>query len=680
MNKLYNSDLRSEIGDFDEGAYLTRYPRIADAVKAGRFSYGLDHYLRHGRAEGRDPGPLGGRLLPDEISPETSGIDFHRRNNGPLGFAPTDLTLHELHPGRVAMTGSCLMENWGFHKTNPSNAVVDIFLANNMSSTPAWSPDLEGKYDFVLVQIPLRNILQDSVIYSLAYNDVDGHFQVLERAKANLAAQLRARMNWNRESGLLTFVTNFLVPQKNPNGCLFPKFDVRNPQYMISELNRHLEDLVRECKNAHVVDIDQIAASMGKFGLQDDSIWAFSHGSLLPYALPPNPRIEPMQPLVEYHTFPRNYSFAEALWAELLLMFRTIRQTDAVKLVVVDLDDTLWKGVSGEMDDLDPMMTEGWPLGFAEALMFLKRRGVLLAISSKNEESRIREIWPKLFGRRLALEDFAVVAINWRPKPENMQEILETVNLLPRSVLFIDDNPVERAGMLRAFPDMRVLGRHPYYLRRILLWSSETQVPEVTRESARRTEMVQAQVERESQRKVMTRAEFLAQAAPAVTLFEVDSTRHPRFGRCLELVNKTNQFNTTGGRLTTEAADALFRAGGRFHAFEVTDAYTSYGLVGVVVVRGHAIEQWVMSCRVLGYDIEVAVMARIVEMLRAAGADAVTGALVTTDANFPCRDLFAKTGFKVAGEGGWRLDASATVAAPAHVAVLPGANPSTVKP
>src|SRR5262249_15620249 len=155
-------------------------------------------------------------------------------------------------------------------------------------------------------------------------------------------------------------------------------------------------------------------------------------------------------------------------------------------------------------EDIDIMMAEGWPIGLAEALVYLKNRGVLLAIASKNEESRIRTIWPMIFGERLKLEDFAAIRINWRPKPENMAEILEGMNLLPRNAVFIDDNPAEREAMLRAFPGIRVLGRHPYYIRRTLLWAPETQVVTVTDESRRRTEMIQAQFTRETQRAAMS--------------------------------------------------------------------------------------------------------------------------------------------------------------------------------
>ena len=154
-------------------------------------------------------------------------------------------------------------------------------------------------------------------------------------------------------------------------------------------------------------------------------------------------------------------AFAGAVIAEAEAMWRTIAQHDAVKLVVIDLDDTLWRGVSGDAATVDHHMFAGWPYGLAEALLYLKKRGVLLAIISKNDEARVREIWRSIVGRALRLEDFAAVRINWTSKAENMADILAAARLLPRSVVFIDDNPAERAAMQAAFADIRVLGSHP---------------------------------------------------------------------------------------------------------------------------------------------------------------------------------------------------------------------------
>jgi FkbH-like protein len=347
-------------------------------------------------------------------------------------------------------------------------------------------------------------------------------------------------------------------------------------------------------------------------------------------------------------------------------MYRTIRQLDMVKMVIVDLDDTLWRGVVAELESEELPTSEGWPKGLWEALLFLKRRGILLGIMSKNEESRVIELWDKILRGQLKLQDFAIRRINWRPKVENMAEILAQVNLLPRNVVYIDDNPTERAALSSAFPEMRVLGGTPLTWRRILLWSAETQVPAITAESGVRTEMVRAQVNREEQRERMSREDFLTSLDVRMNMFEIENVDHPRFPRVLELINKTNQFNTTGRRWThSECATAL--AGGKiFYAFDVADIHTDYGLVGVVVVDAGGIQQFVMSCRILGLEAEIAAIAHIVKLECARGRDTIFGAMLETDRNLPCRDLYSRCGFEPV-EGGWRRDLLSGIEIPKHI-------------
>jgi FkbH-like protein len=312
--------------------------------------------------------------------------------------------------------------------------------------------------------------------------------------------------------------------------------------------------------------------------------------------------------------------------------------------------------------------SEGWPKGFWEALLVLKRRGILLAIISKNEESRVVEAWDTLVARQLKLDDFAICRINWRPKPENMAEILAHVNLLPGNVIYIDDNPAERAAMKGAFPDIRVLGGTPLTWRRILLWSSETQVQTITAESAARTEMVRAQVLREEQRATVSSEEFLASLNVRMTLFQIVDADHPRFPRVFELINKTNQFNTTGKRWTREECVAAFASRVAFYAFEVADHYTEYGLVGVLIVDAAGIRQFVMSCRIMGLEAEVAAVAQIGVLLREGGATTMVAAMVETDRNQPCRDLYSRCGFE-ATEGGWTRALEPWFEVPAHIAL-----------
>jgi len=256
-----------------------------------------------------------------------------------------------------------------------------------------------------------------------------------------------------------------------------------------------------------------------------------------------------------------------------------------------------------------------------------------------------------------------------------MGEILGAVNVLPRSVVFIDDNPAERAAMQAAFPDIRVLGSHPYYLRRTLLLAPELQGAGVTAESARRTEMIRAQAVRDMQREGFTNEAFLAQQDTAVRLDEIASTDAPRFARAFELLNKTNQFNTTGQRWTRRECAAHFAQGGVFVVFDVADRFADYGLVGVVILRHAHIVQWVMSCRVIGMAVEQAVMAALVSQMRAgddarmcAGDSGVSAAFVETDANLPCRSLYSGCGFVHDGNC-WTLPAQAVVPIPAYVKV-----------
>ena len=341
-------------------------------------------------------------------------------------------------------------------------------------------------------------------------------------------------------------------------------------------MNEHLESNIIRRKNAYILDLDRISASIGRRYIQDDLVYSTYHNTNLDQGQTVTNRMEPLARMGEHFDLLPRHVYPSMVWAELIAMHRVVCQADAVKAVVLDLDDTLWNGISGDIPDVGPWMRTGWPSGLAEALHYLKRRGILLAIISKNDEGRIRDIWNKIFDRNLSLTDFAAVRINWRPKAENMADILAGMNILPRSVVFVDDNPVERSAMKSAYPDMRILGRHPYYLRQTLLWASETQVASVTAESSNRTAMIQRQFEREDRRASMSREEFLQSASPTVSLSVIDGTEHPQFARALELINKTNQFNTTGRRWRHEDCQRFLGNGGRFHVFDVEDNFAGH--------------------------------------------------------------------------------------------------------
>jgi FkbH-like protein len=578
--------------------------------------------------------------------------------------APVDLAVTALEVKRVLVIGSCFSEGISPYlgRVIPG-AAFDHILYNYVGELPDQPPRPIETYSFQLIILPLRTIMHEGLYFRLRYDQPQSFAAAFDESVRRLVQLLAGAVKYNEQRNLLTFVANFLTPQQNALGRMVPRYNLCNPVHYVERLNEILYEEVHKRDNAHCVDLNEISATLGRRFIQDDGLWLLSHGT---YANDwdfeyDRDRVKAIPPFTEHHAF-RTEEFILAIWSEIAAMYKTIRQIDQVKLVIIDLDDTLWRGVVAEDGIGNPALLEGWPIGLAEALSFLKRRGILLAVVSKNDESRIAALWEQIFGGLLTLDDFAARRINWRPKADNVEEVLREVNLLPKSAVFIDDNPVERASIAQAFPEMRILGSHPYYIRRVLLWAPETQVALITAESAQRTEMVQAQVDRERSRQRMSRTEFLVSLEIKVSIVRIMDTRHVGFARCLELINKSNQFNTTGRRWTMEDCAAFFALGGRYHAFEVRDRFAAYGIVGVAILLDATIKQFVMSCRVLGLDVETAVIAWIANN---SGGPILRAELVETDANFLCRDLYHKCGFERRGDV-WTRSLGSALLGPLH--------------
>jgi len=545
---------------------------------------------------------------------------------------------------------------------------VEMYFSGALPEVPQCQI---ADYSFQIVQIPLRSILQDLRFAALAQSDSEGHKKLFEDCKAAISFHVRNSLKWNREHGILTFVTSFLVPQQNFMGRLMSPYQLENPRYFVQMLNEHLAFEVSRLQNVYFFDVNEIGESLGKRFTYEDHYSAFNHGAhLSDFDYHQNKsRLEPVVRIEEIYDY-NIADFYEGAWREVCAMYRTIRQIDSVKMVVVDLDDTFWRGVIAEAEDLaDFAKQEGWPRGFWETLLILKRRGIILAIISKNEESVVRDAWKHVVKPNLiSLDDFSVVKINWDQKSKNMAEILKATNLLSKNVVYIDDNPIQREDIKQAFPEIRVLGGMPGSWRHVLLWAPETQVADVTSESAARTEMVQAQVRREEERKNFAPDDFVASLNVKEEFFPIQSVGHPKFKRVMELINKTNQFNTTGARWTQEQFIAATAKGVRFYAFEVSDRFTEYGLVGVVIVEGNTISQFVMSCRVMGLDVEATAVGVMANLLRDQGYKQVRGVIVETNKNLPCRSLYERAGF-AQQDGAWIVELEMPIVLPTHMTV-----------
>jgi FkbH-like protein len=437
--------------------------------------------------------------------------------------------------------------------------------------------------------------------------------------------------------------------------------------------NVALADLAEGVSDVHVVDVAAAYAAAGAQRMLDDGQVGFTHfgspGWMLQrpeaekaavHGLVPDPA--PLIKALDGDLYGRERVMAKAHVDALFAA--TGRQRK--KCVIVDLDGTLWPGVLAETGSpfawspevSGPFSYIGLYFGLHEALKCLKRRGVLLACVSKNDEATVRELWryPDHYprDRLLTPDDFVTWRVNWSDKVENIVAIAEELGFALDAFVFIDDHPIERERVIQRLPEVEVWGEDPFVLRRRLLSDPRLQLPQVTAESARRTDLTKAQLERARARNTADdEAAFLSglDVQVEVTRLAPGATD---LGRIEELFQRTTQFNTTGARYSIADLERLLAdPAARLLAVHVRDRFGDHGLVGAAVIVAGEILGLALSCRVLGLGVEQRFMAAVLEALRP-DHRAVFGAIHETPRNRPVRNLYADTGFERDEAGRWR--------------------------
>ena len=347
------------------------------------------------------------------------------------------------------------------------------------------------------------------------------------------------------------------------------------------------------------------------------------------------------------------------------------------KVLVTDLDNTLWKGVVAE-DGLDGIQVgPGSAAGEAherlqQYLLDLKNRGILLAVCSKNNLEDARLPFERHKHMTLRLNDFAVFLANWEDKAQNLRQIAQTLSLGLDSFVFLDDNPVEREWVRSQLPEVTVVDVGPsifqwvrqldrgYYFHSLA----------VSNEDMARSEQIRSESQRELLRtNSQSIDEFLSNLQLEASVGPVSESN---LTRVTQLINKTNQFNLTTKRYT--AAQVLQFAlanDGWTGAFELQDRMGRYGLVGVMLCKtgldGHEweIDTWLISCRALGRQLECFMFDRLMEAASAKGVRRIKGVFRPTQKNTLVASLYERLGFRriseTAGESIYAVDVPATL-------------------
>lgn len=326
----------------------------------------------------------------------------------------------------------------------------------------------------------------------------------------------------------------------------------------------------------------------------------------------------------------------------------------AKKLIILDLDNTLWGGIVGDAGWENLVLGGHNPVGegyadFQRALKALTRRGILLAIVSKNEEDIALEAISSHPEMVLKEDDFVGWKINWLDKAANIQELVTELNLGMQSVVFIDDSPVERARVRDSLPEVFVpeWPAESMFYKSALLSLPFLDATSVSSEDIDRTRQYISERKRKtSQEKVGSLDEWLMGLGLRV---EAGLLAPANLQRAAQLLNKTNQMNLSTRRLTEEELTSWAKeAGHAFWTFRVSDKFGDYGLTGLlgVEVDGERarIVDYVLSCRVMARRIEETLLHVAINHARSRGVRSLVAHYLPTKKNKPCFSFFKGSG------------------------------------
>jgi FkbH-like protein len=570
-----------------------------------------------------------------------------------LPLAPTSLSMGSRKLD-ILLLGTCGVDILASRSVHSGHTIRHMLMGSKRHDPV---PEARPTDDVAIASLTLRHILSDAtqtpepvvdMVFARLQSEDEARV-LLERA-AELLAQKVAQIA-EKITTIPVLFMSFFEPSFNYMGDLIDPFGPTSPVYLVREINRLLSGTVRKTNNCYFLDANEILNFVGRRHLQDDVLASGSHASFIndwDFKRDANRLNAPkaLVNVVTHQVATREYSLA--LLSRIEAIVKIVAQQNPVKLIVVDLDDTMWRGVAAEGEGLGlDERIEGWPVGLAEALMFFKKRGGLLAICSKNDEAPTVERFNAIWRGAITLDDFASVRINWRPKSQNILEILKEVNLLPGNCVFIDDNDRELSEVKAAIPDIRCLGGNHYDWRRIILRSAETQVPLVTAESSRRTDLVRALAQREAGLTAtsgVSREAWLVSLQLRQSFFLIKTPKSRHFDRAFELINKTNQFNTTGKRWEKAEFEKFISKGGYCVVSSLRDKLIDNGIISVCLINGETIVQVVLSCRVFGLGAELVVGA-IAMRLALKSRPEIRAELIDTGKNATCHDYFQRIGF-----------------------------------
>ena len=399
--------------------------------------------------------------------------------------------------------------------------------------------------------------------------------------------------------------------------------------FQIRKLNYLLMEKCTQYKNVFIIDIEYLQQIYGEYGIKENKMYYIAKMPLSTKILP--------------EVAKQTIDVIKAMKGKMK------------KCVILDLDNTLWGGVIGD-DGLENIQIGELGLGhaFSEFQMWLKelqKRGIILAVCSKNEEVVAKEPFLHHPEMVLHMEDIAMFVANWEDKASNIKKIQDTLNIGMDSIVFFDDNPFERNLVKSMIPDITVpdLPEDPsQYLEYVkLLNLFETAAYSETDKN--RTKQYQEEIGRVNlQKQFSSYSEYLESLEMVAEAKPFDKFH---FSRIAQLTQRSNQFNLRTVRYTEQEIEQLAKEKEHLTLyFTLKDKFGDYGLISVVVLDKQPentlfISEWLMSCRVLKRGMEEFILDEIIRTAEENGFKKVIGEYIRTPKNNMVSELYKKMGF-----------------------------------
>ena len=366
--------------------------------------------------------------------------------------------------------------------------------------------------------------------------------------------------------------------------------------------NKKIKELSRKYTNLHYFDFPSIVSKFGETQLIDYKFWYLGRIKYSHFG---------MKIISNYFTSLINGIFGSTK-----------------KVLVLDLDNTLWGGVIGE-DGLDGIELSEDGIGkifrdFQNEILKLKSLGILLAICSKNNSSDVDEVFENHKMMLLKSDDFTVKKINWQNKSNNIREIASELNLGLDSIVFIDDNPVEREFVKKSIPEVNVPD-FPVEIFNLKDWFINDVIYRyfskisISNEDVNKKSQYERNIKRVKEKDIsLSLEDYLKGLKMKIKLTLDDRNSIPRLS---QLTQKTNQFNLSTIRYSENEIENLMNDKNKFVFSSVyEDKFGNEGIISVLIAeiinkKEVFIDTFLMSCRVIGRKVETKILKEVLERL-----------------------------------------------------------------